>query len=205
MEKKARQFLQEQIAQAGLSEARITLQLIGPKQPLPACRESPQISATDTRQNSRMRFVAQCAADNWREEFIVRAEVSAQVLVAATPLKAGEPIAEQALSLERRSLVNLAEALSDPAAVSGQSSKRALRAGQMLERRLLIATLLVRKGATVQIVAHKEGITASGVGQALEAGRRDEIIGVRNLSSGRLLRARVTGADEVEPLSSGMP
>jgi flagella basal body P-ring formation protein FlgA len=205
VENKARQFLQEQAAHEGLLEPRVTLQVLGTQRPPRTCRETPEISAADTRQASRMRFVALCVTDNWREEYVVRADMSALVVVAASRIDAGAPIVEEDLKLERSSLVNLQEVTSDPAFVAGKASRRALRAGQVLERKMLVAAVLVRKGATVQIVARNAGIVASSVGEATGTGRRDEVIAVRNATSGKLIRARVSGVNEVEPLNDTIP
>lgn len=202
VERAARRLLQEQITRAGLRDARLTLEVVAPRPPAPPCPATPEISALDTRQVSRMRFVAQCVAENRSETFIVRASVSAPVLVASGAIRAGDEISETMLKLESRSLPNVGEAVAAPEEVIGQSSRRSLRAGQPIERRMLAAALLVRKGETVQIVANREGINASVTGQAMEAGHRDEIISVRNVSSGRLIRARVSGAGEVEALGS---
>ncbi|HSD40193.1 MAG TPA: flagellar basal body P-ring formation chaperone FlgA [Rhodocyclaceae bacterium] len=199
IEQAARELLQEQARHNGLRDAELMLEVVS-AQPQPrSCRDTPSISALDTRHVSRMRFVAYCASESWREEYTVRAEVSAQVLVAATRITAGQPITADALRLEKRVLAAPQEALSDTAEVVGQASRRALQPGQVVERRMLASAVLVRRGATVQIVARNAGIVVTSVGQATEAGHRDDIIGVRNAVSGKLIRARVTGVDEVEP------
>lgn len=199
VERTARQLVLEQAARDGLVEPQLVLEVVSAQRTPRHCAEAPTISANDTRHVTRMRFALTCASGNWREEYTVRGELSAQVVVAATRIAANEPISEDALRMERRSLPNPQQALSDPAAVTGQASRRVLQAGQVIERRTLAPAVLVRRGATVRIVARNGGIIVSSEGQATETGHRDDVIGVRNLSTGKLIRARVTGVDEVEP------
>ena len=49
----------------------------------------------------------------------------------------------------------------------------------------------------VQIVAHTRGLRISTLGEALEAGRKGEVIRVRNVNSKKVLQARVVSRQEV--------
>jgi len=149
-----------------------------------------------------MRFAASCAEPAWRAEFVVRATISAEVVTAARDLRAGEVIDATAVTLERRDLVAPAEAISDPALVVGKTSRRVLRSGQLVSRRWLVEPLLVRRGADVTILARDVGVEVRVAGEALAAGRRNEIIQVRNKTNGNVIRARVIDVDTVEPITS---
>lgn len=196
----ARQFLNAEAMRLGLVEPQFTVEVVGTPTKAQPCAKAMTVEPADTQFPSRMRFVASCAAAGWSETYTVRAEVSARVVVAASQLNSGQPIGADDLRLERRTLVNLADALSDPAALVGMASRRALRPGQPVDRRALAPAVLVRRGASVTIVARNQGILVSSTGEATEAGRRDDVIGVRNSATGRVIRARVTGANEVEPV-----
>lgn len=196
----ARQFLAAEAARTGLVEAQFTVEVSGSPAKAQACPKPVSVEPADTQFPSRMRFVASCAAAGWSETYTLRAEVSAQVVVAASQLNSGQPIVADDLRLERRTLMNLQDALSDPAALVGMASRRTLRPGQLVDRRALAPAVLVRRGATVTIVARNQGILVSSTGEATETGRRDDVIGVRNSATGRVIRARVTGANEVEPV-----
>lgn len=200
MARAARQFLGAEATRLGLVEPQFTVEVSGNPPKAQPCAKAVTVEPADTRFPSRMRFVASCAAAGWSETYTVRAEVSAQVVVAASALNSGQPIAADDLRLERRTLVSLQDALSDPAQLVGMASRRALRPGQVLERRALAPAVLVRRGASVTIVARNQGILVSSVGEATETGRRDDVIGVRNSATGRVIRARVTGMNEVEPV-----
>jgi flagella basal body P-ring formation protein FlgA len=77
-----------------------------------------------------------------------------------------------------------------------------LRSGQLINRRWLIEPVLVKRGANVTIVARNAGVSVQVAGEALAAGRRNEIVQVRNKTNGRIIRARVIGENEVEPVIS---
>ena len=195
----ARQTLVEQATRSGLAEPKVEVTVQSTARNERACSKPVRVEALDTRYVTRMRFAASCEADGWRQEYVVHAELSALVVVAAGAINAGRAIDAADLRLERRSVAKPEDAISDIAAVEGQSSRRALRPGQVVERRVLTEAVLVKRGAAVRIVARNEGIVVTSAGQATEAGRRDEIISVRNAVTGKLIRARVTGIDEVEP------
>jgi flagella basal body P-ring formation protein FlgA len=195
----ARQTLVEQATRNGLVEPKVELTVQTATRTGRTCAQPLRVEALDTRYVTRMRFAAICEAGNWREEFVVHGELSALVVVAAGAINAGRPIDAADLRLERHSLAAPDEGLSVIDEVAGQASRRALRPGQAVERRMLVEAVLVKRGAAVRIVARNEGIVVTTAGQAAEAGRRDDVISVRNAVTGKLIRARVTGIDEVEP------
>ena len=105
----AREFLLDRATQAGLVQPEVSLKLIaGDGAPL-ACASAPRVEALDTRHPSRMRYAAVCPASGERAEYVVRAELSAQVVVAPGGIAARRPIAGHEVTLERRPLVGSAE------------------------------------------------------------------------------------------------
>lgn len=196
----ARQALLEQAQREGLAAAELQLRLATPpKVKGPAsCAGGWQFQLLDTRYLSRLRVAARCA-DGAAQDFVLRAELSAEVLVAAAALPSGRPLAEADLRLERRELAQLGDALSDTEAALGLSPRSTLRAGQPLLRSQLVEPLLIKRGEAVRIVARNGGIEVHAGGEALDAGRRNESIRVRNSSTGRIIAARVLGPGLVEP------
>lgn len=195
----AREFLLDRAAQAGLVQPEVSLKLIaGDGAPL-ACATAPRVEALDTRHPSRMRYAAVCPASGARAEYVVRAELSAQVVVAPGGIAARRPIAGHEVTLERRPLAGSAEVTSDPEDVIGQSARRAIRAGQVVDRKLLVEPVLVRRGAAVRIVARNGPVLVTAAGEAMELGHAGDIVNVRNTTTGNVIRARVTGSNEVEP------
>lgn len=195
----AQQFLVEQASRDGLANPAAEAAVVKPGRTAPPCRQV-TVTPINTRYPSRMRFAASCAGqDEWRQEFVVRGNVSAEVVVVAAAVPAGRAIAMNALALEQRDVSTIPDALSDPDEAAGFSARRPLRAGQVLQKRMLAAPILVKRGDTVQIVARNGVISVSAVGEALEAGQRDEVVRVRNASTGKIIRARITDNATVEP------
>ena len=121
------------------------------------------------------------------------------MIVATARVPTGQPIGAGDVALARHALRALDAATSDLDAVVGRSSRRALRAGQVVEPRSLAEPLLVRRGAEVSIVAKNGPVLVTTAGEALASGRDGDVIDVRNARTGRVIRARVTARDTVEP------
>jgi len=197
----ARLQLRRQAESAGLREPLFDVSVVGNAKPVPACPQAVSIESVDTRMPSRMRFAAVCrAADSWRIEYIVRAHVSAKVVIAVAAVPAGKPLAATDLMLERHDVTAAPDTVADPDAAIGMASRRTVRAGDVLRQSLLAPPVLVRRGDAVSIVVRKEQIEISVAGEAMEAGARDALVRVRNVSTGNVIRARVIGAGMVEPV-----
>lgn len=200
LEQAARAQLDRQAAAAGLVEPRFEVALVTTR-PAPPCARPVAIEPLETRLAARMRFVVRCPdAGGWRYEYVLRATVTALVAVAAVPVAANQPLTDDAVTLERRDVSSIADPVTTAAAAVGQSSRRTLRAGEVLRAGQLAAPVLVRRGDQVVMVAHQQQVEVSTSGEALDAGSRGAIVRVRNGASGQVVRMRVTGAGTVEPV-----
>lgn len=195
----ARELLQQQAERDGLLEPAFELSVLTGLKPLPDCAVPLDIEPLDTRHAARMRFSVRCEAAGWQQPVVVRAEVSARVVVATAEIPANRPLQASELALERRPVPAWQDAVSDPQSIVGQSSRRALKPGQPVARRALAVPRLLRRGDTVRIVARHAGIEVSANGEALDAGGQGESIRVRNTRTGKVIRARITSASTVEP------
>ncbi len=194
----ARAHLLEAAAAAGLEDVELTLRVADTN--APPCNGPVEVVPLDTRYLSRMKFAARCAEAPQRPiRFVARAELAARVVVATARVPAGQPIAAGEVGLARHALRALDTATSDLEAVVGKSSRRALRAGQVVEPPWLTEPLLVHRGAEVSIVANNGGVSVTTTGEALAGGRAGDLIDVRNATTGRVIRARVAARDTVEP------
>jgi flagellar basal body P-ring formation protein FlgA len=194
----AERTLLEQAQRQGWLAPQLRLSAAAKPRSVSPCPSGWQIEALDTRYLSRLRFAAHCAGQP-SQQLQLRAQLSAEVLVAATALSAGQLIGEADVALERRDISNAPEALSQFDAVVGLSPRSSLRPGQLLQKRQLQAAVLVRRGQKVAIVARQGGIEVQAAGEALEAGAQGAQIRVRNLGSGRVIAARVLDIGQVEP------
>ncbi|QEL54722.1 flagellar basal body P-ring formation chaperone FlgA [Chromobacterium paludis] len=194
----AAHLIEQRLNEAGLDQPAWQLQLLPPRA-LPGCETPWTVEAADARAFSRMRFDIACPSSGWRGDYIVRATVSARVAVAARDLPAGAVLQADDVKWAARPVWEPAELFGRGQPPLALQLKSALSADQALRRRQLAAPLLVKRGATVRIVARQDGIEVTVSGEALANGKQGEIIAVRNLDSGKTLRARVSSADEVEP------
>ncbi|MCC2971750.1 flagellar basal body P-ring formation chaperone FlgA [Massilia sp. IC2-476] len=185
-----------------MSDPQVELTVVSTR-PAPACRAEVQVEPVDTRQFARMRFIARCPdPGGWRHDFVVRARVSAVVAVTAAPIKAGEVLGNEHLTLERRDVTIMNDAIGSPQDALGQTSRRSLRAGEVLRSSQLASPQMVKRGDQVLMVARYEGIEVSMAGEALDAGARGAVVRVRNSASGQVVRMRVAGAGTVEPVET---
>lgn len=101
-------------------------------------------------------------------------------------------LVEQDVSLLNRGYVTEVEQ------VIGRKLTRATRTDQVLTPAMLQLAEAVRRGDQVVISARSGGINVRMQGEALSGGTLGEQISVRNLTSQRVIRARVTGPGQVE-------
>jgi len=197
----ARETLLEQAQRDGLIDPQLQLQVLPGKARAvaPACPGGWQVQVLDARFLSRLRYGAQCAASGVSTELMLRAQLSAEVLVTARAVSSGQTLSTEDMLLQRRDITSTPDALSQVEALQGLSPRSSLRVGQLVQKRQLQAALLVRRGDKLRIVARQAGVEVHANGEALEAGARDALIKVRNSSSGRTITARVLDTGLVEP------
>ncbi|MFC5458272.1 flagellar basal body P-ring formation chaperone FlgA [Massilia niabensis] len=200
VEETARAQLEKQAAASNLRDARFELAVVPPRV-APACTGPVEVDTLDTRQATRMRFAVRCPGPgNSRQEYIVRARISASVVVAATPIAANEVLTDAHVTVEQREITSIADPVIDPDDAVGQTSRRLLRAGDVLRNNSLSAPVLVKRGDAVVMIARIEGIEISTAGEALDTGARGATVRVRNSASGQTVRMRVTAPGTVEPV-----
>jgi len=201
VQKAAQEHLAHLAAATGLVEPLFEVN-VGKTTRLPApCAKPVSVEPLDTRMLNRMRFTVVCSGgDGWRVEYLVRASLSAKVLVVAMPVTAGKPLEKEQLSLERRDITAVPDTVADVRDAVGLASKRALRAGELLRSSQLTAATAIKRGDLVRIVARRDQIEVSANGEAQDGGPLQSVIRVRNTTSGMVIRARIVGAGTVEPV-----
>ncbi|MBL8265482.1 flagellar basal body P-ring formation chaperone FlgA [Steroidobacter sp.] len=198
IERAAREQLNRYAESIGWVEPQLKLKFTTAN--LGGCPSDPRIETIDVRQPSRMRFAALCNGE--KREVVVRATIAADVVVATEELKAGQPIDASALKRERRDVTNTPGAIAGIEDVAGKTSRRVLKAGQVVDRRWLNDSVLVKRNSKVTIVARNAGVEVHVAAEALQAGKRGEVISVKNSANGTVIRARVIAQDTVEPVEA---
>jgi flagella basal body P-ring formation protein FlgA len=200
VEQLAREQLAQQAASAGLLEPQFQVTVVKSTRPVPACALPVSLETADSRSAQRMRFVAVCPGSNgWRYEMLARGSITAQVAVTSAPVTANTPLQAGDLALARRDVTMVPDSISALSGAVGLSSRRSLRAGEVLRQGQLASPVLIKRGSAVNIVARKEQVEVSMAGEAMDPGALGEVIRVRNATSGTVIRARVVDAGVVEP------
>lgn len=156
-----------------------------------------------------------CASPAWVRAIRTGAEPVAQVALrdagaVADPMLArsmvvtlvrgvakGAVIAAGDVVLRQMSGRGVSGIFSDPAEVVGRRARGYLGAGQPVLLRQLQPAWLVETGNPLALTAAAGGLQVSAPAEALEDGRLGDVIRVLNLSSGREVKAVVTGANIV--------
>lgn len=92
--------------------------------------------------------------------------------------------------------------LTEAADLIGRTPRRAIPAGQNVRANDVIVPQDVQRNEMVTMVVNHGGMMLTTTGQALEAGARGEVIGVRNMRSKRVVRGVIVGPGEVHMLVS---
>ncbi len=170
------------------------LQLADCDMPLGARLESPLIPV------GRVTVRVQCdSAQPWTVFVPARVRLFREVVVALRPLRRNALIQAEDVSLAERDTGLLSQGyLTGLEQVIGNSLTRPIRPDQAIPPAAVRLPVDVRKGDQVVIQASGPGISVRMSGEALSGGARGQQIRVRNLSSGRTLRATVTAPGQVE-------
>jgi flagella basal body P-ring formation protein FlgA len=111
---------------------------------------------------------------------------------------AGQILEKEDLSVVKERLFDSGkDLLMDKGEASGKRALRSLDAGQPVERKMIEAPPLVKKGERVRIEAVGRQIRVTALGRVLQDGRAGEQVKVMNLMSGKEIYAMVTGAGTV--------
>ncbi|WP_210395776.1 flagellar basal body P-ring formation chaperone FlgA [Motiliproteus sediminis] len=125
-------------------------------------------------------------------------EIFRPVVVSARPIGRDTRLTSTLLTLAERPLSQLHHGYyTDPSLLTDHISRRNLPAQQVLQPRHLSPPLLVREGDDVVIQAGGSLLSVETRGIALEDGRLDQQIRVKNSRSERVIRARVAARGRV--------
>jgi len=89
-------------------------------------------------------------------------------------------------------------ALSAKEEIIGKVAKGHVRAGTIINQQTIEEKIVVQRGEIVTVVAEKKGIYVQTKGKALDKGRMNDIIRIRNEQSGRNVAGRIVAAGTVK-------
>ncbi|CAH1538423.1 Flagellar basal-body P-ring formation protein flgA [Vibrio harveyi] len=168
---------------------------------LPACTSPLVIAGRDNRPlpvgNLKRAVSCEDITSPWRINVTIKSAVTLPVLVATSTIGRNETISATHLKSETRTISRQDDFYTQVNQAVGLETSRRIRAGQIIDPSNLSSPALVEKGNEVIIVASKDGFSASTKGVALEQGKKGQQIDVENISSGKVIRAVVTGLNQV--------
>jgi flagella basal body P-ring formation protein FlgA len=135
--------------------------------------------------------------NDWRINVSIKATLSLPVAIASTTLNRHDTIDARSVRLEDRTLSRATSFVTDLSTLQGKQVTRRMRTGQIIDSKFVSSPPLVEKGNEVVIIAEKEGFNATTKGIALETGASGEQIKVQNSQSKKVIRAVVSGANQV--------
>lgn len=125
-------------------------------------------------------------------------EVYRQVLCATRPMRKGDIISPDNVSLVRRPLSRLrGQAIDNIKEAYGLAIKRSIRAGQILTVKMLTRPLVVKRGARVIIKAESAHILVRTPGKIQQAGAIGDYVKVLNIMTHREIVAKVLDSKTV--------
>jgi flagella basal body P-ring formation protein FlgA len=129
-------------------------------------------------------------------------KIYADIVVAAKPLNAHEPLTPENLTLQRLDTLSLNSSyITDRNKLVGLSAKRFLAAGTVINDMVVEKPVIVKRGSSVTITARSGVMEVTAAGQALQDGVEGQIIRVQNINSRRILTARVVDEGLVQVIT----
>ncbi len=171
---------------------------------LPPCQQPVSLSRSNPTAPpwGRQSFLLRCPdSPGWQSRGEVTVRLMLKVWVAARTLEKGQALQAADLQPQLVELSTLRRSFSPVSdSLLGYLAPRRIRMGELLSRERLDPPLAVHKGDVVMITAQQDGFSASTQGVAEADGHLGEVIPVRNSSSGKRIKARVSGPQQVESL-----
>lgn len=120
-------------------------------------------------------------------------EVMAEVVTAVTTLQKGDILTENTVVLQSQDIGNMDKPFMATSEVIGKQIARTVSAGTALRAEHLVLPPVIKEGEMVKILARKGTMQLSASGLARTDGRLGEVIAVKNISSSKMIHARVAG------------
>ncbi len=195
----ARAFL-EQSTHGLPGEVAIDLGKLDANNQLPPCTALSAFLPAQARAWGQINVGVRCDSPVvWSVYLPARVSVTADYLVTAQALRAGQIVGPADIARKRGDLAALpGDTLTDPAQAQGYHTRHALAAGNALRASMLRIPDAVRQGQNVQIVGVGEGFSVASEGRAMNNAAPGDTVRVR-MPSGQVVTgtARADGTVEV--------
>lgn len=164
----------------------------------PKCEKPPQITFNSKQRVGNITITVSCVQPNWRQYVNGKVSGLLPVVVAAQDLSAGQALDQSQLKLDWRANSQVTNNhLRDLTSTEHKSVRQFIAKGTALQQHHLKDTVLIQKNDLVKIVSSDPRFHIEMSGMALEAGGIGQAIRVKNLSSGKTVKAYIESADTV--------
>ncbi len=200
LEQQVTRFLEGQYDQTA-KKVTIEVSRLDPRLRLAACGEPLQMNLRDqSRSGGAVSVHVSCNTPQpWAIYASAQVDLYRDILVAKRTIARGERLHEGNIGLElTNTSLQRQGYLIDPHRAKGQLAKRNIRPGEAIRQGLLEEPIAIDRGQTVSLAARSGGITVVTQAEALASGRVGDQIRVRNISSERIISARIVDEGTVE-------
>lgn len=185
------QILQEFQARLPSSRVEVNVTPVNPNLGLPTCSHPLTITLPFS-SGQRVTARAACNAPQWSIAVTAQVRQYMNVVVSARPIVRSARISAGDLKIQEQDVARLnQDYFTREQDLIGKLARRHIGSDQVITARMLDAALAVNRGDSVSIEARSGGLTIRTPGIALEDGRINEQISVRNERSGIEVRAIV--------------
>jgi flagella basal body P-ring formation protein FlgA len=171
------------------------------RQTFPECAAPLNVESRDqTPLNARLSLQVSCAkTEKWSIYVPVDLTIYRPVVVAVKPLTHGVTVGADDVQLNELNVTQIVgQYLSSLDDAIGKDVKRAIASGSPILEPQLEPPLVVRRGEAVVINATSSIVAVKVSGIALTDGRLGEQIRIKNLSSTRIVQAKIVGPGQAE-------
>jgi flagella basal body P-ring formation protein FlgA len=164
----------------------------------PNCETSPQISYNTKQRIGNVTLTISCSKPAWRQYISAKITGLLPVVVAQQDLLAGQAITPDSVQLEWRTNAQVsANHLRELTNITHKSLRQFIAKGTALQQQHLKDALIIQKNDLVKIISADPRFRIEMSGMALETGALGQAIRVKNLSSGKIVKAYIESADTV--------
>jgi flagellar basal body P-ring formation protein FlgA len=171
------------------------------RQSVPNCAVPLAVETKEPLQTSaRLNLQVSCnQTATWSVYVPIDLRIYRPVVVAVKPLTHGTTIAADDVRLTEANISQISgQYIGSLEEVVGKDVKRGIASGTPVLEQQLVPPLLVRRGESVVISAASNIVTVKISGIALADGRLGEQIRIKNLSSTRIVQAKIVGPGQAE-------
>ncbi len=180
-------------------DAEVSYPSVSPQYVLPSCADEPNIELIRPLQPGRNGIELRCADPYWVQNLALQLHIYRDVAVLQNPIKNGEIIQPEHVSMIRYDTGELGKGFYlTLAEVIGTEARRSLRTGTVISPDMIEAADIIARGQPVTIRLKRPGIHIEMAGTALTDGHLGEHIRVRNDRSQKILSAKVLRAGLVQ-------